>query len=167
MIFRLFLAALGAVVLLTSCGTTGGSANASALMAARDAQIAMEPPGDYWIGRRFHIERTHLWGYVRRPRQSWDKARLVVLSERFSRQPDRFAESETADQRYGYDHNTEYRIWGDFSGRRVYDPNSNLVLPEFYIRNYEVINTSPGFLFRPGERFTGNQLLRVEEGADP
>jgi hypothetical protein len=136
-------------------------------MAARDAQIAAEPAGNYWIGRRFHIERTHMWGYLRRPRQSWDKARLVIMSERASRQPDRYPENDSAEKRYGFDHNTEYRIWGDFSGSRAYDPNSNLVLPVFIIRNYEVINTAPGFLFRPGERFTGNQLLRVEQGADP
>ena len=168
MSFRVLLSALLLLLTLPSCSTTGGmSGNAALQMSMRQAQIAAEPPGDYWVGRRFYIERTHLWGYVRRPGQSWDKARLVVLSERASRQPDRFPESETADQRYGFDHNYEYRLWGNFSGRRVYDPNSDLALPEFIIQRYQVTNTSPGWLFKPGERFTGNQLLRNEEGATP
>lgn len=165
---RFLLAAL-VLALIPSCSTTGGgtSRNAALQIAMREQQIAAEPPGDYWVARRFYIERTHLWGYLRRPGQIWDKSKLVVLSERYCRQPDRYPENENAAQHYGFDHNHEYRFWGDFSGRRVYDPNSNLILPEFNLRRYELVNPSPGWLFKPGERFTGNQLLRIEEGANP
>jgi hypothetical protein len=155
------------LLLLSSCSTAMSSQAMTAQSVAREAQIAAEPRGDFWIGRRFHIERTHMWGYLRRPGQGWDKSKLVVMGERQGRQPDRFPEDERAERRYGFDHNFEYRIWGNYTGRRVYDPNSNLVLPEFAIQRYELLNTQAGWLFKPGERFTGNQLLRREEGADP
>jgi len=163
-----FLLATLLLASISACSTTGGSSQSASLqIAMRQQQIAAEPPGDYWVGRRFYIERTHLWGYLRRPGQSWDKAKLVILSERYGRQPDRYPENENAELRYGFDHNYEYRLWGEFSGRRIYDPNSNLVLPEFNIRRHQLVNTSAGWLFKPGERFTGNQLLRIEEGANP
>jgi hypothetical protein len=169
MLYRLIPAAIMALLGLTSCATTGSglSGNAAAQMATRQAQIAQEPAGDYWVGRRFHIERTHLWGYLRRPGESWDKSRLVILSERVTSQPDRLPETANSDLRYGYDHNCEYHFWGEFSGRRIYDPNSNLILPEFTLRRHKLVSTSPGWLFRPGERFNGNQLLRAELGANP
>jgi hypothetical protein len=169
MTHRLFplLRALLFVLLLNSCSTAMSSKAITAQTLAREAQIAAEPRGDFWIGRRFYIERTHMWGYVRRPGQSWDSSRLVVIGEHRGRQPDRFPEDERAERRYGFDHNFEYRLFGDFTGRHVYDPNSNLVLPEFGTQRYELLNTQAGWLFKPGERFTGNQLLRREEGADP
>ena len=68
---------------------------------------------------------------------------------------------------YGFDHNQEYRIWGNFTGRRVYDPNSDLFLPEFQLTRWQLINQSPGWLFQPNERFNGNQLLRGEPEAMP
>src|SRR6476620_1337166 len=30
-------------------------------------QIQAEPPGDYFIGRRYYKPDYHFWGYVRRP----------------------------------------------------------------------------------------------------
>ena len=53
------------------------------------------------------------------------------------------------------------------TGRKVFDPNSNLVLPEFELRRWEVRNESPGWLFKPNEKFNGSQLLRAEPGALP
>jgi hypothetical protein len=38
---------------------------------------------------------------------------------------------------YGDDHNTEYRIWGRYTGKKVFDPNSNMVLPEFELHRWE------------------------------
>jgi hypothetical protein len=67
---------------------------------------------------------------------------------------------------YGDDHNNEYRIYGRYTGRRVFDPNSNMILPEFELRRWELINESAGWLFTPGERFTG-RLLRSEPGSAP
>jgi hypothetical protein len=153
--------------ILTGCGG-GNSAAIQLQIDARNAQIAAEPPGDYFVGRRFRIERTHLWGYVRRPGEQWDKARLVVIDENFVRQPDRLPEEPTGESpAYGFDHNYEYRLWGSFTGKKVYDPNSDLVLPEFRLARYELINRQAGWLFKPNERFNGYQLLRAEPGAVP
>lgn len=156
----------GLSLLLSSCTTT--NPRTQQLTQYRNMEIAAETPGDYYIGRRFHIDRTQFWGYVRRPRQSWHESRLVVMSEKLARQPDRYPEIPSGDgPAYGSDHNREYRLWGYFSGRRVYDPNSNLALPEFVLQRWEVKSESPGWLFRADERFNGKQLLRGEPGSTP
>lgn len=137
------------VLLLTGCATTGGGPE----LAARNQQIAAEPPGDYWIGRRVAGMHTRFWGYIRRPRQTWDRAQLVILNEREKRAPDRLPEMPTAGQRaFRFDNNREYRLKGRLTGREVYDPNSNKILPEFLLLDYEEINASPGFLFHPREK---------------
>lgn len=162
----LHLLLLGLALFLTACDST--SPRQQQLIEYRRMEIAAETPGDYYIGRRFHVERTHLWGYVRRPGQSWYESKLVVMNEKFMRQPDRYPEVPSGDgPAYGSDHNHEYRLWGQFSGRRVYDPNSNLALPEFVLQRYELKNASPGWLFNPGERFNGKQLMRGEAGSTP
>jgi hypothetical protein len=154
--------------LLSACATTGSGGRYAQAIAARNAQIAAEPRGDYYIGRRFYIERTHIWGYLRRPGESWQNARLVIMNERVQRLPDRLPEVPSGSgNAHGYDHNHEYQITGRFTGRRVYDPNSNLILPEFELSNAVETNPSPGWLFNPGERFNGSQLLRTEPEATP
>ena len=137
-------------------------------MEQRRLSIAAEPRGDYYIGRRFRIDRTHFWGYLRRPGEGWESSRLVVMNEKFQRSPDRLPEVPSGmGPAYGFDHNYEYRIWGYYSGRRTYDPNSNLILPEFVLQRWELINDSTGWLFKPNERFDGHHLLRNEPGALP
>lgn len=157
--FRLtFLLPLLAVT-LSSCE----SPNIAAQLEARRAAIAAEPPGDYYIGRRFHIDRTHFWGYVRRPRESWNTSKLVIMNEKMKATPDRLPESpEGGGNAFGFDHNHEYRLKGYYSGRRIYDPNSDLKLVEFVLQDWQPINSSPGWLFKPNEKFNGNQLMRVE-----
>ena len=163
-LLRRFLLSLCCLAGAASCTTDPSGP----LVEARNAQIAAEAPGDYYIGRRFHIDRTHFWGYLRRPRQPWQQARLVVFNERLKRAPDRLPEVPSGDgPSHGFDHNHEYRIWGRYTGRKVYDPNSNLILPEFELHRYQLINSSPGWLFNPRERFNGFQLLRNEPEAIP
>ncbi|MDZ4288834.1 MAG: hypothetical protein U0984_12790 [Prosthecobacter sp.] len=163
-------AALVLTLLLSACQTTGTSTSPGAAQQIeyRRLSIASEARGDYYIGRRFHIEHTHFWGYVRRPGEGWDKSRLVMMNERFQKVPDRLPEIPAGmSPAYGYDNNCEYRLWGSFSGRKAYDPNSNLILPEFVLRRAELISDSPGWIFRPDERFDGQHLLRNEPGAAP
>ncbi len=134
----------------------------------RRRQIASEPRGDYYVGRRFHIPHTHFWGYLRSPGQGWESSRLVIMNERYAKIPNRLPEMPSdGGEAYGDDHNREYRIWGRYTGRRVFDPNSNMVLPEFELRRAELTNEFPGFLFQPGERFNGTQLFRREPGSTP
>ncbi len=157
---------LGLALVLTACDST--SPRQKQLIEYRRLEIAAEAPGNYYIGRRFNIERTHLWGYVRRPGEPWHQSKLVMMNEKFMKQPDRLPELPSGDgAAFGSDHNREYRLWGYYSGRRVYDPNSNLALPEFVLQRYEVKSMSPGWLFNPGERFNGKVLLRGEAGSRP
>lgn len=155
---------LTAAGLLVSCVS---SARYAEMDAQRHAAIAAEPRGDYFVARRFHIDHTHFWGYVRRPGESWDKAQLVVINEHFCKIPDRLPEQPASGPGYGYNHNYEYHLWGEFSGRKVFDPNSNMVLPEFVLKSHRLVNENPGYLFRPNERFKGSQLLRAEPSALP
>lgn len=156
------------LLLTASCATTSTDPRSEQALQYRRMEIASETPGNYFIGRRFHIPNTHFWGYVRRPGESWEKSRLVVVNERFIKQPDRAPEIPSGDgPAYGNDHNREYRLWGYFTGRRIYDPNSNMALPEFMLQRYEVKSYSPGWLFKPNERFNGRQLLRGEPGSNP
>ena len=123
------------------------------MLVQRRAQIAAEPRGSYYIGRRYWLDGTRFWGFVRRPGQQWDEAQLVVMNESQKLQPDRLPEIGPPGERHGYDHNYEYKLWGRFTGGRIYDPNSNQVLPEFLLTNYELKSSHPGFLFHPLQRF--------------
>lgn len=148
----------------TGTGTIAGQLSSSQLnhpqVKARNAIIAAEPPGTYYIGRRWWTDGTRFWGYLREPGKPWSTAKLVIMNESIIKQPDRVPE-EGATQVHGYDHNYEYRIWGSFTGQTIYDPNSNFVVPEFRLSKYELINASPGFLFHPGERYNPRQLPEV------
>ena len=106
------------------------------------ARIAAEPPGDYYIGRRYFKMNYKFWGYVRRPGQPWSTAQLVMLNEKQKLAPDREANS------FGSDNNYEYKLYGNFSGETVYEPASNGMYPEFVLKNYELISSSPPPIFK-------------------
>lgn len=127
---------------------------------ARDALIATEAPGNYYIGRRWWTDGTRFWGYVREPGKPWSTARLIIMNESITKQPDRVPE-EGAPQVHGFDHNYEYRLWGTFTGKKIYDPNSNFVIPEFRLSRYELISSDPGFLFYPAEKYNPRYLPEV------
>ena len=72
---------------LNSCETVPqGIQQARIEMAQR---IAVETPGDYYIGRRYYKPDFKFWGYVRRPGQPWTTAQLVMLNEKQKLAPDR------------------------------------------------------------------------------
>ena len=158
---RLTSAFLFAVLcLLTSCADP----MVEQKMAERRLEIMNEPHGDWFIARRYFIDRTHLWGYLRRPGQSWDDSRLVVLNEKQMAAPDRLPEMPTGSgPAHGFDHNYEYKMWGHFTGQKVYDPNSDLFLPEFMLSRYEVVSEHGGWLFHPKEKYDRDHLLRYEK----
>jgi hypothetical protein len=79
---------------------------------------------------------------VRRPNQPWSTAQLVMLNEKQKLAPDRAA------LKFGSDNNYEYKLYGNFSGDKVYEPASNRVYPEFVLKDYEVISTNPPSIFR-------------------
>lgn len=128
------------VLFLAGCATTpSGIQQAKIEMRQR---IAAEPPGDYYIGRRYFKPVFKFWGYVRRPGQPWSTAQLVMLNEKEKLAPDRERLS------FGSDNNYEYKLQGYFSGDKVYEPASNSVYPEFVLKSYEVISTNPAPIFK-------------------
>jgi len=72
--------------------------------------------------------------------------------------PDRLPENGPHGQRYAFDQNYEYRIRGYYTGKEVYEPNSNQFLPEFMLTGYEVADRSPGWLFRPDDRYDPTRI---------
>src|SRR6266700_1121913 len=98
-------------------------------------RIAVEPSGDYYIGRRYYKPDFKFWGYVRRPGQPWSSAQLVMLNEKQKLAPDR-----------------EQLSFG--SGDNVYEPASNGVYPEFVLKSYELISTNPTPIFKSQYRGT-------------
>ena len=67
-----------ACLTLVQCNTLKSDCEA---LAEREAQIAQEQAGDYYIGRRYYIPYTRFWGYLRKPGQSWRTAQLVMMDE--------------------------------------------------------------------------------------
>ena len=142
------------VFFLQGCQTTRPEDDAALIAArlARKEAILAEQPGDYYIGRRYHLESTRYWGYLRSPKKGWSTARLVIMNESIKQIPERLLlESEEKKLTAVKDHNNEYRITGHYSGREVYDPSSNMILPEFVLEDYELIDSDPGWLFDPRE----------------
>jgi len=119
----------------------------------RGAALRTEATGDFYYGRRYYVEKTRFWGYLRKPRQPWSKAKLVMMREDLKHAPDRLPEQGVEGLRYGYDQNYEYRIRGYYTGRKAYDPNSNQILPEFMLTGYELLESNPGWLFTPKDRY--------------
>lgn len=134
---------------LTSCATVPTRSAAERDELAR--QIQAEPPGDYFIGRRYFKSNYRFWGYVRRPRQPWSTAVLTMLNENKKLAPDRSQLGPGTGSSYeahaGFDNNYEYRLHGYFSGDQVYELVSNRIYPEFVLTNFELISTHPTPIF--------------------
>ncbi len=144
-----------AVSLLSQCATTYNDCEA---LAARAKVIAQEKEGDYFIGRRYYVPTTRFWGYMRAPKSHWSAARLVVMDESLLRTPDRGYEYPKGSAIYGSDNNHEYIIKGDYTGKMAYEPNSNQVLPIFKAKSYELNSATPGYLFRPSEKYREDRI---------
>ncbi len=130
---------LSLLLLLAACETVPqGIQQAKIEMAQR---YAAETPGDYFIGRRYYKPDFKFWGYVRKPGQPWSEAQLVMLNEKQKLAPDR----ERLD--FGSDNNYEYKLYGSFTGEKVYEPASNGIYPEFILKNYELVSTNPVPIF--------------------
>lgn len=148
---------------LTQCGPSSmGSGNLGGpSVEERNAKIATEPTGDFFYGRRYFVEKTRFWGYVRQPRQPWSRAKLVIFREDKKKNPDRLSENGPAGQRYGFDNNFEYRLRGNYTGKQAYDPNSNQFLPEFMPTSHEVVDRQPGWIFRPDDRYNRFRVTMI------
>lgn len=141
---------LAVVALLCQCSQLQSDCVA---LRQREAEIAREAKGDYYIGRRYEVPYTRFWGYLREPGQSWRTAKLVLMDERLCRTPDRGPEPPLPNAVYGTDNNVEYVVKGSYTGTNAYDPSTNQVLPLFRPTSFEVRNKQPGFLFVPSEQY--------------
>src|SRR4029453_6059738 len=112
--------------------------------------IAAEPAGDYFMGRRYYKSDYKFWGSTRRPGHPWSTAELVMLNEKQKLAPDR----ERVD--IGSDNNYEYKLYGYFSGDKVYEPASNGIYPEFVLKGYELISVNPPPIFKSQMRARSN-----------
>src|SRR5258708_12984927 len=79
---------LGLLLLLAGCATPPKVAPLTE-PAAVTQQIAAEPVGDFFVGRRVYAPPFALWGYVRSPRQSWRTAQLLFLNKKYQFPPNR------------------------------------------------------------------------------
>ncbi|MFC5049299.1 hypothetical protein ACFPK9_01515 [Rubritalea spongiae] len=155
---------------LTNCASTSASSGSSGSLGGRDIspeqrqlEILTEPTGDFYYGRRYFVSKTRFWGYVRKPRQPWSEAKLVMMNESVRPQPDRLPESGPSNARHGYDQNYDYKITGSYTGRKVYDPASNLFLPEFKASGYQVLDRQPGWLFSPKDTYDPHKITLVNK----
>ncbi len=156
---RLFLSLplLAAALFLNGCATENLGIQQAKINTA--TSIASEPPGDYWIGRRYYKPVYKFWGYVRRPGQPWSTAQMVMMNEKQKLAPDR------AQNAIGSDNNYEYKLYGNFSGDKVYEPASNGIYPEFVLRNYTLVSTNPPPIFRSqysGRAQAGSTMTTIE-----
>lgn len=143
------------ISLLSGCATTGASRatrpTVERLVMYR--AIANEPPGDYWIGRRFFKEQLGFWGYIRRPGQPWHKAKLIMMNENAKFAHDR------EQGKIGIDDNYEYKLYGRISPIRIYEPATNNWYEEFLLQGYEIRDTNPPSIF--GNNFTNIKTQNV------
>lgn len=155
----ILLSGLCAAFLAAGCADVGGGAP-SGIQAARvnalRSRIASEPPGDYFVGRRYYNSNYKFWGYVRRPGQPWKSAQLVMLNEKQKLAPDREI------NQLGVDDNCEYKLFGRFTGETVYEPASNSFYPEFALSGYQLTDRSPPSIFPTSERPAPTTITRPD-----
>jgi hypothetical protein len=126
--------------------------------AAMDEAIKNEPPGNYFIGRRYYKVDYKMWGFVRSPGQPWKTAKLVMMNEQQKLAPDREKGI------LGSDHGYEYKLYGYFSGQTVYEPASNSFYPEFVLTGYELISTNPAPILRiPGSNDPVRRIIEMPQ----
>lgn len=152
--FHFFVIALITTIalLLTGCETPIVTQNPQDQQAIA-AAIARETPGNYFIGYRFYKVDYKMWGWVKKPGESWKKSLLVMFNEQKMLAPDRAKNS------IGSDNNTIYHLSGYFSGEKVYEPASDTVYPEFILTGASVISTNHPLIF-PDQRWT-NPTIRL------
>lgn len=124
---------------------------------AMQQRIQTEPPGNYFIGRRYYKPDFKFWGYVRRPGEPWSTAVLVMLNENQKLAPDR------EQVNFGFDNGYQYRLDGHFSGDKVYEPASNGFYPEFVLKGYQLISTNPPPIFKSQYTGTGGNRYQIEK----
>jgi hypothetical protein len=149
----IFLPFLVLTLLLAGCETPIVTQSAQD-RAAISSAISKEAPGNYFIGYRFYKVDYKMWGWVKKPGESWKNSQLVMFNEQKMLAPDR------AKNAIGSDNNTIYRLSGYFSGEKVYEPASDTVYPEFVLTGASVISTNSPLIF-PDQRWTDPSIRLI------
>lgn len=153
---KIFLFLSSCALLLAGCESPGQSGMRAAQLAQRNA-IYTEPPGDYYVGRRYYNPNYKFWGYIRKPGQPWKSSQLVMLNEQNNHlAPDR------AENQIGSDNNYEYRVYGHFTGDTVYEPASNHVYPEFVMTGSTILNQNPPSIFAPTASMPSTVIMQPD-----
>ena len=149
----LLLLALASFLTLAGCATPEMKQKRAAREIMEDA-IRREEPGNYFVGRRYYKVDYKFWGFVRKPGQQWNTSKLVMLNEQGKLAPDREL------GKLGSDNNSEYKLYGDFSGQTVYEPASNGFYPEFTLKAYELRNVAPANIYKqPGATDPARRII--------
>ena len=149
----LLLLVLAAFLPMTGCVTPEMKQKKAARVVMED-EIRREEPGDYFVGRRYYKVDYKFWGFVRKPGQQWNTAKLVLLNEQGKLAPDREL------GKLGSDNNSEYKLYGDFSGVTAYEPASNGFYPEFILKAYELRNVAPASIYKePGATDPARRII--------
>lgn len=122
-----FLLSAAFVLLAVGCATTPSSENSYDVSAA---ELNANPPA-YWLAQRVGYTNLQVWGWVKRPDESWDDARLVLLKEDKCLAPHRSLGDRMADQ------NVRYKLYGHYWERKGYEPVMNKLLDVFVLERYE------------------------------
>ncbi|MBX7157900.1 MAG: hypothetical protein K1X66_05905 [Verrucomicrobiae bacterium] len=122
-----FFLIFGMSLFVVGCATVPDSPDRPDITAA---ELNANPP-EYWLGQRVYYTNLQVWGWVKRPEESWDDARLVLLKEDKCLAPHRSLGNRTADQ------NFQYRLYGRYWQHKGYEPVMNKLLDVFELEHYE------------------------------
>jgi hypothetical protein len=117
--------------------------------------IVEDGPESYFIGRRMYKVDYKIWGWIRKPRERWGKAKLAILNEQTCLAPDR------KQNRIGFDNNYEYCLRGYFSSQTVYEPASNQFYPEFVLLKADLLSIVPTNIYQYKEQLNPSCRLLV------
>lgn len=101
---------------------------------------------EYWIGARFFEKKSGGWGWVKKPEESWRKARWVAIKE----EPRKFHAPGRALKGEGADHQFHYKLLGFFADYTIYDPHRDEVMDVFVIQGYESLGLQKSIDRKPG-----------------
>ncbi len=152
---KFFVCLIFSAILFPGCDSPEQSGMRAARLAQKNAVLS-EPPGDYFVGRRYYNPNYKFWGYIRRPGQPWRTAQLVMLNEKQKLAPDR------EENQLGADNNCQYRIYGRFTGDTVYEPASNHLYPEFLLTGYTLTDQTPPSIFPPGASQPSTAIMQPD-----
>jgi hypothetical protein len=96
---------------------------------------AGDTTGNIYIGHRAVVEKYNGWGWIKKESDSWNKSKWATIREvpgaiivpgRYLKHPDN-------------DANIQYRLYGEFSNDKAYEPNKDVFVDVFILKGFEVI----------------------------